>query len=377
MTGYKNDAGKLEYQIGVYYVSKSNFGIGQKVDDYTDFSFLKKSNFDGFIEKVKRLQLSQEEIEKLKEHREQEINASLVKLNNDIYQNEKGLSERDRVYLVAASIIATLGVPGKVAALEKSELKSSTEDGNRDGDIILRKIKAFLNEKNLPQEKRDRIVRTLQNTLTTDNINKVENGESQLKSLKWDAYNLEKLFGKSTRGKRLKGDDRIAGTLPFVTAGEAAEGISAYISNKVEVFEKNATTIDMFGSAKYRNYQYGADDHAAVVHTEAVPMKASIFVTSAIHKAAHTGKFDYGHNFYAKDAYALDILLPTKDGKPDFEAMEILISAIQKLVIKDVVLYADRKIEGTKEARLTHEQSEGHQQRTHHHRNSGDVFWQD
>ena len=181
MTGYKNDAGKLEYEIGVYYVSKSNFGVGQKVDDFTDLSFLKKSNFDAFIEKVKQLQLSQEEIEKLREHREQEINASLVKLNNDIYNNEKGLSERDRVYLVAASIIATLGVPGKVAALEKSELKSSTEEGNRDGDIILRKIKAFLGEKNLPQEKRDLIVRTLQNTLTTDNINKGENGESQLK----------------------------------------------------------------------------------------------------------------------------------------------------------------------------------------------------
>lgn len=181
MTGYKDDAGKLQYEIGVYYVSKSNFGVGQKVDDYTDFSFLKKENFDQFIETVKQLHLTPEEIEKLRERREQEINASLVKLNNDIYQNEKGLSERDRVYLVAASIIATLGVPGKVAALEKAELKSSTEDGNRDGDIILRKIKAFLNEKNLPSEKRDLIVRTLQNTLTTDNINKVENGESQLK----------------------------------------------------------------------------------------------------------------------------------------------------------------------------------------------------
>lgn len=181
MTGYKTEAGNLEHEIGVYYVSKSNFGIGQKIDNYTDFSFLKKSNFDKFIEKVKRLKLTPDEIEKLKEQREREINASLVKLNNDIYQNEKGLSERDRVYLVAASIIATLGVPGRVAALEKSELKSSTETGNRDGDIILRKIKAFLDEKNLPQEERDMIVRTLQNTLTTDNINKVENGESQLK----------------------------------------------------------------------------------------------------------------------------------------------------------------------------------------------------
>lgn len=181
MTGYKDETGKLQYEIGVYYVSKSNFGVGQKVDDYTDFSFLKKGNFDQFIEKVKQLQLTPDEIEKLRERREQEINASLVKLNNDIYQNEKGISERDRVYLVAASIIATLGVPGKVAALEKSDLKSSTEVGNRDGDIILRKIVAFLNEKKLPQEKREMIVRTLQNTLTADNINKVENGESQLK----------------------------------------------------------------------------------------------------------------------------------------------------------------------------------------------------
>ena len=181
MTGFKDDSGNLEYEIGVYYVSKSNFGIGQKVDDYTDFSFLKKTNFDKLIDKVKKLKLTQDEIERLKEQREQEINTSLVKLNNDIYQNEKGLSERDRVYLVAASIIATLGVPGKVAALEKQELKSSTEEENRDGDIILRKIKAFLNEKNLPQEKRELIVRTLQNTLTTDNINKVESGESQLK----------------------------------------------------------------------------------------------------------------------------------------------------------------------------------------------------
>lgn len=181
MTGYKDDSGDVKYSIGVYYVSKSNFGIGQKVDDYTDFSFLKEENFNAFIDKVKKLQLSQDEIDQLKEKREREIDASLMRLNNDIYQNEKGLGENDRVYLVAASIIATIGVPGKVAPLEKADLKSSTEEGNTDGDIIVRKIKAFLNEKNLPKEKKELIIRTLQNTLTTDNINKVENGESQLK----------------------------------------------------------------------------------------------------------------------------------------------------------------------------------------------------
>ena len=181
ITGYKNTIGKLEYSIGVYYVSKDNFGLGQEVEKYTDLSFLKKENFDDFIKKVKELSLSYEEIEILKEKREKEINASLVALNNDIYKNEKGLGENDRVYLVAASIIATLGISGKVSPLEKSDLKSKTELGERDGDIIIRKIDSFLSCKDLPQAKKDLIVRTLKNTLLTENINKVTNGKSQLK----------------------------------------------------------------------------------------------------------------------------------------------------------------------------------------------------
>ena len=181
MTGYKDERGNIQHQIGVYYVSKSNLGAGQKVDDFSDFSFLAPKNFDAFIDKVKTLELTQEEIDKLKEQREKEIDTSLRKLNHDIYENEKGLGENDRVYLVAASIIATLGIPGKVAPLEKSDLKSSIERGNSDGDIVVRKIKSFLDEKDIPKEKKDLIVRTLENTLTTENINKIEEGESQLK----------------------------------------------------------------------------------------------------------------------------------------------------------------------------------------------------
>ena len=126
-------------------------------------------------------------------------------------------------------------------------------------------------------------------------------------NLKWQTFNLERLFGKSTRGKRLKSDDRTAGNLPFVTAGEADEGISAFIGNDVTVYSENTTTIDMFGSAKYRNYKYGGDDHIAVVHTEALPKFASIFVTSAIHKSSYAGQFDYSRNFYAKNADELNI----------------------------------------------------------------------
>ena len=175
-----------------------------------------------------------------------------------------------------------------------------------------------------------------------------ENALEAIKTVQWGEYNLENLYGKSTRGKRLKGEDRIKGELPFVTAGEAETGISAYISNDVEIFSKNTTTIDMFGSAKYRNYNYGADDHVAVVHTEELPKHASIFVTSAIHKSSHTGKFNYSNNFYASDADELNIQLPTKNNKPDYATMETFIKAVEKLVIKDVVLYADSKIKTTK-----------------------------
>lgn len=167
---------------------------------------------------------------------------------------------------------------------------------------------------------------------------------NNFKNLEWSTYNLKDLFGESTRGKRLKSEDRIPGILPFVTAGEADEGVSDFIGNDVQIFFKNTTTIDMFGSAKYRNYEYGADDHIAVVHTEYLPKNAAIFVTSAIHKASHNGQFNYGRNFYAKDADELYISLPTKNGQPDFDTMAIIISAIQKIVIKDVVIYANDNI---------------------------------
>ena len=181
MTGYKDEHGEIRYEIGVYYVSKSNLGVGQRVGDFDDFSFLAAEHFEDFISQVEELSLTPEELDRLKEKREKEIDASLTKLNNDIYQNEKGLGENDRVYLVAAAIIATIGIPGKVAPLEKSDLKSSNERGWRDGDILVHKIESFLEEKALPKEKKEMILRTLSNTLLTENINKVHSGETQLK----------------------------------------------------------------------------------------------------------------------------------------------------------------------------------------------------
>ena len=50
MTGHKDESGNVHHKIGVYYVSKNNLGVGQKVGEFSDLSFLKKENFDKFIE---------------------------------------------------------------------------------------------------------------------------------------------------------------------------------------------------------------------------------------------------------------------------------------------------------------------------------------
>lgn len=180
--------------------------------------------------------------------------------------------------------------------------------------------------------------------LSNYNLTKIENLVLE-ENKEWGLFNLKALFGSATRGKRLKSSDRITGNLPFVTAGEANMGISDFIGNSVDIFSKNTITIDMFGSAKYRNYDYGADDHVAVVHTQELDKHAVLFITSAIHKVANAGQFSYSRNFYAKDADELDILLPIKNNQPDYDYMETYIKAIQKLVIKGVVDFADREMQ--------------------------------
>jgi hypothetical protein len=206
----------------------------------------------------------------------------------------------------------------------------------KDGEIDFKLIESYISA--MEEEKIDEVDRYLSSSdlhdsiLTPDEEHILELYKKDC--LSWKEFNLEELLGKSTRGRRLKSLDRVSGELTFVTAGETEEGVSGFIGNNVRIFSQNTTTIDMFGSAKYRNYKYGCDDHIAVVHTESLPKYASIFVTGAIHKASHTGKFDYGRNFYAKDADELIILLPILNDSPDYQSMDTLISAVHKLVIQ-------------------------------------------
>lgn len=152
------------------------------------------------------------------------------------------------------------------------------------------------------------------------------------------------------QGRRLKKDDQIAGDIPFVMAGVTNTGVVGYISNPVASFPKNSITIDIFGNAFYRNYDFGAGDDTGVYWSEKSDYSKEImlFLTCSMGKSIEN-KFSYGKKLRSSQSFKFKMQLPVKNEQPDYELMSTLISAIQKLVIADVVKFSDEKIKATKQ----------------------------
>ncbi|MCT8823623.1 restriction endonuclease subunit S [Glaesserella parasuis] len=166
----------------------------------------------------------------------------------------------------------------------------------------------------------------------------------------WGGYRFADIFNKIQQGRRLKKDDQVAGDIPFVMAGITNTGVVNYISNPVASFPKNSITIDIFGNAFYRSYDFGAGDDTGVYWNDKKELSKEmmLFLTKSAEKALE-GKFSYGKKLRSSQSLNFKMQLPTSNQQPDYSFMEILISAVQKLVIKDVVRYADSKIAATKQ----------------------------
>ncbi len=59
-------------------------------------------------------------------------------------------------------------------------------------------------------------------------------------------------------------------------------------------------------------------------------------------------KYSWGNSISNKKIQNDKVMLPIRDGVVEYKIMNTLISAVKKLVIKDVVIYTDKKIEITK-----------------------------
>lgn len=181
MNGYE-ESSTIKTELGVYYVSKDNYGIPKKIDNYSDLSFLLKENEDLLIDKIDSLKLTASEIEQKSKEFENEIEKRLNSLN-EIMQGVLQISVGSRVELVSGMIMAGLGVEEKVMPLEINDLKGETGKNSNDGFTIINKIGSFLEEKNLPSEKKAMIINDLSRVFIYSDLWKPINGESKLKSV--------------------------------------------------------------------------------------------------------------------------------------------------------------------------------------------------
>lgn len=147
-----------------------------------------------------------------------------------------------------------------------------------------------------------------------------------------------------------------SGNIPYVTAGVGNNSISTYIApNNKEWIEKGHSI--MIGGKTlvitYQEQDYVSNDS----HNLALYLKNNknyseniyLFLVAALYKSLKS-KYEWG-NSISKTKIQKDIIkLPANDkNEIDFDFMETYISAIQKLVTKDVVEYSDNKISATKE----------------------------
>ena len=95
---------------------------------------------------------------------------------------------------------------------------------------------------------------------------------------------------------------------------------------------------------------YLKDGHGAtsVLQSEKLNKLNALYFMSSIKKVI-LSKYSYNAKATKIELKNTLISLPSSQGVPLYAYMEVFIKAVQKLVIKEVVVYADRKIEATRE----------------------------
>ena len=134
-----------------------------------------------------------------------------------------------------------------------------------------------------------------------------------------------------------------------ITAGVSNNGILGKSDVEAKVFKSKTITVDMFGYAFYRSFNYKIVTHARVFSLtpkNKITENQGMFLESSLSYLKKL--FGYENMCSFAKIKNLTTILPTKNGKIDFDFMETYISAITKLAIKDVVKYADKRIVATK-----------------------------
>ncbi len=191
-----------------------------------------------------------------------------------------------------------------------------------------------------------------------DALQKFEN----LKEENWVTYKVGNLFERIKtkklpyKAKELPKQPTEEYVLPCLTSSFQNQGLNYYAPKEGATILSNVISIPS-NSDVYRAY-YQSRDFTVLSDSYAIRWRDDtttllpnqyLFMVMCINKVTDLPIYSYKNKLggwnVVKEKY---IRLPENNGKIDFELMDIFISAIKKLAIKDVVLYADRKIAATK-----------------------------
>lgn len=178
------------------------------------------------------------------------------------------------------------------------------------------------------------------------------------KNIKWRKYRMGDLFEElhtnklPYKARELPGEATGKYVLPCLTSSFKNQGLNYYAPRAEATILKNVITIPK-NSDVYRAY-YQSRDFTVLSDAYAIKWKDAkkeissnqyLFMVMCINKVTNLPIYSYKNKLggwnIVKNKY---IMLPEVNGKIDFKYMDNFVSAMKKLMIRDVVQYTNRKI---------------------------------
>lgn len=169
INGYE-DTKELKQEYAFYYLNRKNLSVPKKIGDFKDLSAFSKENLSDLLHIIDSLSLSEKEREKTIESLESDIESKLNTLNQFLHDELLNINPNMRVALLVGMIMAAQGVKDKVSPLKPDALKGELGANSNDGIIFINKIKDFLAERKLPQEKIALLINELEKAFIHSNL---------------------------------------------------------------------------------------------------------------------------------------------------------------------------------------------------------------
>ncbi len=173
-------------------------------------------------------------------------------------------------------------------------------------------------------------------------------------NIEWGEFKVVDLFDVKTSKKRFDANKVkvLQVGYPYVVRTALNNGIKGFL-NENEKYLNLGNTIS-FGQDTatifYQEKPYFTGDKIKILEPKHkfFGKKNAQFIITVMEQSFRA--FSWGSYSFSEEVIKTqNIYIPIQKEEINFEYMETLISAVQKLVIKDVVEYADRKIEATRE----------------------------